>query len=172
MPNEFTKAMRPTRPPPPGDKRDEATIPSDTADSIEYHYLFRGDDTFRGGAVGLSFGVEADAADIQDFADHVLRKESHRMSRYVSFTMETAIARKFTSAPDNRYVRKVEWAVLRDLEAQGVIKIWPPEAVYLALRQGPKKLARQAADVRAAMRKNRELLIEGQIHEGALQSTN
>lgn len=135
-------------------------------------FVFRGDDNYLAGSVGLSLGVEADAAEIQDFAEHVLRKESHRTSRYTSFTTETKIARKFTCASDNRYVRKTETIVLRGLEAQGVIKVWESEQVYAVLRQGSKKLAKQAADVRAAMRKNREVLIEGQIPEAVLQPTH
>lgn len=61
---------------------------------------------------------------------------------------------------------------LRDLEAQGQIKIWTPDKVYEALRNGPKKLRKQAADVRAAMQKNSEILIEGQIPAGILRGTN
>jgi hypothetical protein len=134
--------------------------------------LFRGDDNYRAGPVGRALGALADAADIQDFADHVLRKESKRTSRYTSFTTEVKVARKFTSASDNRYVRKADLAVLRELEAQAVIRIWQPDPVYAALRQGPKKLAKQAADVRAAMTRNSEVLIEGQIPAGVLEHTN
>lgn len=143
----------------PANGQEGTIIAAETVESGKSRYLFRGDDNCRGGPVGLSLGEEADAADIQDFAEHVLRKESQRTSRYASFTMETKIARKFTSAPDNRYVRKVELIVLRELERQGFIKVWDAEQVHAVLRQGPKKLANQAADVRAAMRKNRESLI-------------
>lgn len=136
------------------------------------HYLFRGDDHYRGGSAGKSFGDEADAADIQNFADHVLRKESNRSSRFISFTTETKIARRFTSAEDNRYVSKVAMARLRELETLGAIRIWTPDLVFQALNQGPKKLAKQAADVRASMRRNREILIEGQIPEGVLERVN
>jgi hypothetical protein len=136
------------------------------------NYVFRGDDHFQGGAVGRTLGIEAEAADIQNFADHVLRKESNRSSRYVSVTDEIKVARKFTSATDNRYVSKIELVRLRELEAQGIVKIWAPDQVYDSLRAGPKKLARQAADVRAAMRRNSELLIEGQIPAGILERAN
>jgi hypothetical protein len=129
----------------------------------ERHYLFRGDDRYQGGPVGRSLGAEADAVDIQDFADHVLRKESSRSSRFTSFTTETRLARRFTTATDLRFVRKAELAALRSLESQGTIRIWDADQVYEALKEGPRKLAKQAADVRAAMRRNSELLIEGQI---------
>src|SRR5205823_2612320 len=72
------------------------------------NYVFRGDDHYRGGPLGRALGAEADTADIQNFADHVLRKESTRTSRYTSFTEEVKVARKFTTASDNRHVQKVE----------------------------------------------------------------
>jgi hypothetical protein len=58
------------------------------------------DDYHRGGPIGKAAGTEADEADIQNFADHVLRKESRRSSRYSSFTTEVKIARRFTCASD------------------------------------------------------------------------
>lgn len=131
---------------------------------------FRGDDRYRGGPIGLPLGVEADEADIQDFAEHVLRKESGRSSRYTSFTTELKIARRFTAGPDNRYVSKADLARLRDLGSRGVIRIWDAEEVFASLGLGPRKIARQAANVRAAMRRNREILIEGQIPAGVLGS--
>lgn len=102
---------------------DGQAAPEERAAEFPPHrrYLFRGDDNYRGGPVGLAFGSEADAADIQNFADHVLRKESSRTSRYVSFTEEVRVARRFTSAADDRRVRKVEAARLRELMAQGII---------------------------------------------------
>jgi hypothetical protein len=47
-----------------------------------------------------------------------------------------------------------------------------PDQVYEVLAQMPKKIARQAADVRAAMMRNREILIEGQIPGGFLSRVN
>ena len=146
-----------------------ANVPVATAASS---YIFRGDDNYRDSPVGRPLGAEADAADIQNFADHVLRKESNRSSRYLSFTEEVKIARGFTSASDNRYVWKALVAALRKLEAQGVIRIFDPDQVYATLSTGPKKLARQAADVRAVMRRNSEILIEGRIPIGILERTN
>ena len=141
-----------------------AKIEETTANpSNSARYLFRGDDHYRGGEVGRALGPDADAADIQSFPGHVLRKESRLTSRFVSFTTELKIARKFTSAGDDRSIRKVELAPLRILESQGIVRIWDPNQVFNAMKLGPKKLARQAADVRAAMRRNSEILIEGQI---------
>jgi hypothetical protein len=151
----------------------EATEPKAAAlRRADASYVFRGDDAYCGGVLGRERGAEADAADIQDFADHVLRKESNRSSRYVSFTEEVKIARRFTSAADNRFVWKASMNALRDLEQQGVIRIWDPDQVFETLRQAAKKLYRQAGDVRAAMLRNREFLIEGQVPEQVLQRTN
>lgn len=129
-------------------------------------------DNYCGGAIGRTLGAEADAADIQDFAEHVLRKESNRTSRCVSFTQDFKIARSFTTASDNRSIRKAELAALRALEAQGEIRVWDPDLVAAALAAGPRKLAKPAADVRAAMVRNSEILIEGQIPVGLLSPTN
>lgn len=129
----------------------------------ERKYLFRGDDICQDGAIGRALGTDADEADIQNFADHVLRKETSRTSRFISFTTEAKIARRFTGAPDNRNVRKVEVARLRELEARGLARIWDPDQVHAVLKTGPRKFAKQAADVRTAMKRNHELLIEGQI---------
>ena len=126
-------------------------------------YLFRADDYYRHGPVGRPVGSDADTADIQNFVDHVLHKESNRTSRYVSFTEVLQIARKFTTAPDNRQIRKVALAKLRDLASQGTITIWDVSGVCKTLAQSPKKLSRWTKDVRAAMERNRELLIEGRM---------
>lgn len=139
------------------------------ADVARTRYLFRGDDKYRAGAVGRALGEEADAADIQDFAGHVLRKESNLTSRYTSFTEEVNVARRFTSLSDNRHVSKAEIAVLLELESRGILRIWDPEQVGAALMDGPRRLAKQAADVRAAMKRNSEILIEGQIPPDVLE---
>lgn len=136
------------------------------------NFIFRGDDHYHGGPVGRPLGVEADAAEIQNFADHVLRKERNLTSRFTSFTEEVKVARKFTSAPDNRYVSKADMGALRRLEIQGTIRTWDPDQVYATMQIGSRKLAKQAGDVRAAMRKNSEILIEGQIPAGILDRTN
>ena len=135
-------------------------------------YLFRADDHYRGGPVGRALGAEADAADIQNPADHVLRKESILTSRFTSFAMEVKIARKFTLASDDRFIRKAELGVLKVLESRGLIKMWFADQVFEAMKNGPGKLAKQAADVRAAMRRNHEVLIEGQIPPGILVRVN
>lgn len=132
-------------------------------------YFFRGDDNFYGGSVGRALGKDADSANIQTFADHVLRKEAPSTSRYISFSEVVGVARKFTKTVDNRHLRKVQRSALEVLEAAGHLKIWSPDRVYLAMRAGSKKQAKQAGDVLAVMVKNSEVLIEGQIPPGLLE---
>jgi hypothetical protein len=78
------------------------------------------------------------------------------------------IARKFTKATDDRRVAKAALAKLRELEDQGIIRIWSAEQVFDDMREHSGKLAKQAGDVRASMRRNSEMLIEGQIPPGIL----
>jgi hypothetical protein len=125
------------------------------ANDFESTYLFRGDSGLRDGPIGRALGEDADSADIQNCADHVLRKESRRSSRYSSFTAEVAIARKFTSSADNRDVGKVKLNVLRQLESVGAARILDPDCLYNELLALGGKQTRQAADVRAAMRRNK-----------------
>jgi hypothetical protein len=170
--SETEGSVSPSQPLNPVEEKTAKGFAVEAVASGKARFVFRGDDNYRGGPLGLPLGAEADTADIQDFAEHVLRKESQRTSRYTSFTTEMKIARKFTSAPDNRYVNKAAMVVLRQFEEQGVLKIWDAEQVFTTLSQSHKKLARQAADVRAVMRKNREILLEGRIPDGVLQPAN
>ncbi len=126
-------------------------------------YIFRGDDQYRGQAVGRAFGAEANSAQTQSFADHVLRKESRITSRCTSFTTELKIARRFAKASADRQIAKASLTELRVVEKQGAIRIWNADQVFDAMKIVPGRLAKQAGDVRAAMRKNYEILIEAQI---------
>ena len=61
-------------------------------------YIFRGDRNYRRGPVGLSLdGKEAQAADIHNPADHVLRKEPGKTSIYSSFTARLSVAERSAS---------------------------------------------------------------------------
>lgn len=112
--------------------------------------------------MGLDLAAEADTADIQTWADHVLRKESGQSSRYLSLTMEIAVARRF-AANDDRHVYKIAAVSLRQLETDRGIRVWHPDDVHEAMLNGPKKMARQANDVWSAMKRNSEILVEGAI---------
>jgi len=52
------------------------------------------------------------------------------------------------------------------LESLGVIRIVDPERAYSILKAGSKRQAKEAGDVRACMKRNFEVLIEGSIPAG------
>jgi Domain of unknown function (DUF4157)/Annexin len=138
------------------------------ASSPEPSFLFRADDDYKmGNPVGFELDSEdAQQANIKSPLEHVLDKESGDTSIYVSFS--TAIrmpggggAIKFTK---KNKMLKVASEALKQLEAEGKIKIYTPEQVAELIRQNPKKkISKQANNVKAAMEKNGEILIEGQI---------
>ena len=139
-------------------------------DAADRHYFFRGNDQYLGGRIGRALGPEADGAVIQSAADHVLRKRSGLSSRFTSFTTEVKIARMFTSSEDNRFVIKIESFELRRLETLDHLRLWDPNQVFDTLIQATAKLAKQASSVRSAMKRNREILIEGQVPESLIES--
>ncbi|MBF2064575.1 MAG: hypothetical protein IGS39_09175 [Calothrix sp. C42_A2020_038] len=138
------------------------------ASSLEPSFLFRADDDYKmGNPVGFELDSEdAQQANIKSPLEHVLDKESGDTSIYVSFS--TAIrmpggggAIKFTK---KNKMLKVASEALKQLEAEGKIKIYTPEQVAELISQNPKKkISKQANNVKAAMEKNGEILIEGQI---------
>lgn len=140
----------------------------DEASSPEPSYLFRADDNYRmGDPVGFELdSEEAMEADIQNPLNHVLDKESGQTSRYISFSVAIAIkggggSRRFTK---KNKILKVASEALNQLEADGKIRMYTPEQVAEMIRQNPKKkISKEANNVKAAMEKNGEILIEGQI---------
>ena len=134
----------------------------------EKSYLFRADDNYtKGDPVGFELAsVDIQKAEIQDFKEHVLDKESGQTSRYVSFSTAIAIpggggSRRFTK---KNKIFKVALEALQNLEAEGKIRIYTPEKVAELISQHPKKKIRNLAnDVKTAMEKNGEIIIEGQI---------
>lgn len=140
----------------------------DKASSPEPSYLFRADDNYSmGDPIGFELGSEdAKNAEVQNPKEHVLDKESGQTSRYVSFS--TAISFRGGGGPKRftkkNKILKVTLEALQKLEAEGSIRIYTPEQVAEMVRQNPKKkISRQANDIEAAMEKNGEILIEGQI---------
>ncbi|OUL34653.1 hypothetical protein BV372_13555 [Nostoc sp. T09] len=138
------------------------------ASSSEPSFLFRADDDYKiGDPVGFELDSEdAQQAKIQNPLEHILDKEAGDTSIYVSFSTAIRIDRdrgaiKFTK---KNKIFKVAWSALKQLEAEGKIKIYTPEQVAEIIRLNPrKKISKQANNVKAAMEKNGEILIEGQI---------
>jgi hypothetical protein len=70
-------------------------------------------------------------------------------------------ARRFSK---KNKILKVPWSALQQLASDGKIRIYNPEQVAEMIRENPqKKISKQANNVKAAMEKNGEILIEGQI---------
>jgi RHS repeat-associated protein len=132
------------------------------------NYLFRGDDYYRGGPMGIPLDSdEADQADVQTVWEH-LRKRSSDTSRFTSFTESYKIAKeKF-----GNNVYKVEIERLVQLEAQGVIRIYDAyDAIYFMRTSSDPKIQKDrfVKESIQIMIKNQEVLIEGQIPASIIQ---
>jgi len=113
------------------------------ASLTEPSFLFRADDNYKiGDPVGFELDREdAQQAKIQNPLEHVLDKEAGDTSIYVSFSTAIRIdkdrgAIKFTK---KNKIFKVALPALKQLEAEGKIRIYTPEQVAEIIRQKPKK---------------------------------
>jgi hypothetical protein len=136
--------------------------------SPEPSFLFRADDNYKlGDPVRFELGsADALKADIQSPLEHVLDKEAGDTSIYASFSTAIKISGGGGSIrfSNKNRIYKVAWETLQSLESRGIIEIYRPDRVAEIIRQHPKKkISKQANNVRAAMEKNGEILIEGQI---------
>ncbi len=118
---------------------------------LDSNYGFRGDDSYKGGDEGLPLGS---SADITDPYSHVTRPGKGETSIYTSFSETRKGASKFTKGNN---ISKVSMEDLKQLEAEGKIKIYDADAVKEML--GGKK-GKNAAKI---MKNNGEFLVEGSI---------
>ncbi|WP_437798148.1 PAAR-like domain-containing protein [Sorangium sp. So ce693] len=133
--------------------------PANTMDPLGLSkYMYRGDD-YRGKTdpVGYPLGSpEASSANIQTPWDHVQKKQSNMTSRYTSLATEQKNAAKFGST------YKIPREDIEQLEKSGTIKVLTPEHVKTMMEnEGMSKPSIQG--VMQDMKKNNEILIEGQI---------
>jgi len=127
--------------------------------------LFRGDNNYKGGAIGQILGSEAD---INTPWEHV-RKESNQTSVFTSFSHSKKVAEIFSKTN----IIKVSYEELSQLEIQGKIEIYTVDFVMQIMKSHPKKKIRiDANNVRRIMTKNQEILIKGQIPASYLKSTH
>jgi hypothetical protein len=152
----------------------------DRARSPEPTYRFRGDDSYRtGDPIGFRLdSQESNNADIQAPWKHI-RKKSNQTSRFSSFSLTRSVRNpdgsiggpiKFTKS--NKII-KVPWQALQKLEAEGKIKIYEPEDIADLMHNNHKrKVKMQANNVKAAMQKNQEILVEGQIPADLIMFTD
>lgn len=137
--------------------------------------LFRGDGAYQqGDPIGLELdSPEANAADIQTPWKHVQDKKPGESSRYTSLATTKTGANTFAEAVIGQRGKKVikkskilkaAWEALKELESQGIIRIYTPEDVKALMEAHEEKDVRiQAKNVYKNMIKNDEVLIEGQI---------
>ncbi len=119
---------------------------------------FRGDDTYKGGDLGIPMGGNAD---IKTPWEHVRRPSSGETSLFTSFSGTRGKVLKFTKKGK---VFKVSLEDLKKLELENMIKMHTPDLVRdLMKNSGNKRLKKDANNVFEIMRKNNEMLIEGQI---------
>ena len=119
--------------------------------------LFRGDNFYKGGDIGIPLGSNAD---IMTPWEHVRRESKGETSIFTSFSDKKGIAEKFGK------VCKDLMKDLKILEAEGKIKIHTPESVaHMMKNSGNKKLITDANNVKQIMLKNGEFLIEGIIEQ-------
>ena len=129
-------------------------------------YYFRGDvdyDIRRKPPVGLPIGS---SADIMNPYDHVMNKRSGQSSIFTSFA--TLISTKFTKGDENK-VYKVSVKELEKLQQQGIIKIYDVNNVGDLMKD---RSSRDVAHVKENMKKNNEILIEGEIPGEVMKPTN
>jgi len=120
-------------------------------------YLFRGDNNYTGGPIGRPLGS---LADISTPWEHV-RKESCQTSLFTSFTIRRRNAEKFAKSSQ---IIKVSVSDLNILQQQGLLKIYDLEEVVSLMQNHPqKRVQRDAKNVQQILRKNGEILIEGQL---------
>ena len=126
-------------------------------------YLFRGDDNYNGGSVGKPLGS---SADINTPWDHV-RKEDNKTSIFTSFATTRKSTKKFTSENN---VSKVSLSDLNNLQKEGVIKVYSSDDVAEMMKNHPdKRIRKDANNVKQIMKKNNEVLIEGEIPESVIK---
>jgi hypothetical protein len=102
-------------------------------------YLFRGDENYAGGPVGSARGsAEAQVADIQNPADHVLRKRPGQGSIYTSFTEKVDAAERF--AGERKFIMKVAVAILRELESEGEDPLMVPRRCSAMVAPGRQEI--------------------------------
>lgn len=138
----------------------KASKPKKVVDDFTPTTVFRGDDKYDGGSIGIKLGGDAD---IKTPWEHVRRPGKGESSLFTSFSGVRENTIKFTK---KRKVYKVSFDDLKKLELEGGIKIHTPNSVKKSMiDSGNKKLKIDANNVFEIMKKNNEILIEGIIPE-------
>ncbi len=119
--------------------------------------IFRGDDQYAGGPMGLPLGSDAD---IKDPKAHVTRPSKGESSIYTSFSEEHGGALKFT---EDGNVYKVKRSDLQTLADEGKIRIITHENVGAEMDRIGGFSEKDKKNVAGNMKRNMEILVEGEI---------
>ncbi|MFC4636202.1 hypothetical protein ACFO3O_20005 [Dokdonia ponticola] len=142
----------------------KASKPKKVVDDFTPSSVFRGDDNYDGGNIGIKLGGDAD---IKTPWEHVRRPGKGESSLFTSFSGVKKNTIKFTKKGK---VYKVSFDDLKKIELEGGIKIHTPNSVKKSmLDSGNKKLRKDANNVFEVMKKNNEILIEGIIPESIIK---
>ena len=147
----------------------EASDSEDPFDGDSDGYLFRGDKNYKGGSVGVPKDREITAEDI---IDHVKQTKTGNPAKSFSTkrskgTANDAGAAKFGGENSVYKVKKKE---LKKLQESGDIRIITPDEAYKILKNHPDpKIQKRAGDIRQNMKRNNEVLIQGEIPSNVYQ---
>jgi len=131
-------------------------------------FIFRGDDSYQGGDIGVPIRFDVDAVDI---IEHLQQKKTG--NPFVSFS--TKRAKKISDGTRGarffgKQILKVSTDDLEQLVKSGVVRVITPFDVYDIISAHPKKQIRiQAGNIKSNMQRNNELLIQGQIPSSIIQ---
>ncbi|MDM8562409.1 hypothetical protein QUF54_03555 [Candidatus Marithioploca araucensis] len=130
-------------------------------------FLFRGDDSYKGGDIGMPIRFDVDAIDI---INHIRQKKTG--NPYVSFSTKQAKGTGDSRGAGffGQKILKVSTDDLKSLIDSGAVKIIIPDDAYNIISLHPKKkISRDAGNIRRIMQRNNERLIQGQIPSSIIQ---
>ena len=130
-------------------------------------FLFRGDDYYKGGNIGVPISGDVDAVDV---INHIRQKKTG--NPYVSFSTKQA-----KGTGDSRgagffgnKILKVNTDDLKSLVDSCAVKIITPDDAYdIISAHSKKKISKDAGNIRRIMQRNNERLIQGQIPSSIIQ---
>jgi hypothetical protein len=131
-------------------------------------FLFRGDDYYKGGNIGVPISGDVDAVDI---IEHLQQNKTG--NPFVSFS--TKRAKKISNGTRGarffgNKILKVSTDDLDKLVKSCAIRVTTAFDAYDIISAHPKKQIRiQAGNIKSNMQRNNELLIQGQIPSSIIQ---
>ncbi|POR19878.1 hypothetical protein BWK58_14200 [Flavobacterium columnare] len=142
----------------------KASEPKKVVDDFTPGKVYRADDFYKSGDIGIKLGGKAD---IMTPWEHVRRPSKGETSLFTSFSELRGKVLKFTKKGK---VYSIDFEDLKRLEFEGLIKIHTPNSVkQMMLNSANKRLLKDANNVFEIMNKNKEILIEGLIPQSTIK---